>query len=93
MDDDFELVPFYTDDDLPPYAILSYIWSDGQEVTYDELVAGAAKSKAGFAKIRLGGERAAQDSPPVCLGRYLLDIGMLPSMDDVTYKCGGAWLA
>jgi hypothetical protein len=59
-DGDFELVPFSTDD-LPPYAILSHTWTDGEEVTYDELVAGAGKGKAGYAKIRFCGERAAQD--------------------------------
>jgi hypothetical protein len=38
----FELVSFY-DDDPPPYAILSHTWTEGQEVTYDELVSGAGK--------------------------------------------------
>src|SRR2546421_3871235 len=60
LDDDFELVNYNTDD-LPPYAILSHTWTDGEEVTYDELVAGTGKSKAGYAKIRFCGERAAQD--------------------------------
>ena len=60
LDDDFELVTYNTDD-LPPYAILSHTWTDGEEVTYDELVAGTGKSKAGYAKIRFCGERAAQD--------------------------------
>ena len=59
-DDDFELVNYNTDD-LPPYAILSHTWTDGEEVIYDELVAGTGKSKAGYAKIRFCGERAAQD--------------------------------
>ena len=60
LDDDFELVNYNTDD-LPPYAILSHTWTDGEEVTYDELVAGTGKSKAGYAKIRFCRERAAQD--------------------------------
>lgn len=59
-DDDFELVTF-NPDDLPPYAILSNTWTDGEEVTYDELVMGTGKGKAGYAKIHFCGERAAQD--------------------------------
>ncbi|KAF2433517.1 HET-domain-containing protein [Tothia fuscella] len=57
---DFELVTFGTDD-LPPYAILSHTWTEGQEVTYDELRAGVGKGKTGYAKIRFCGERAAHD--------------------------------
>jgi hypothetical protein len=60
QDNEYELLAF-GNDDLPPYAILSHTWTDGEEVTYDELVAGAGKDKAGFAKIRFCGERAAQD--------------------------------
>lgn len=57
---DFHLTNF-KDDDLPPYAILSHTWTEGEEVTYDELVAGTVKAKAGYAKLRFCGERAAQD--------------------------------
>jgi hypothetical protein len=56
----FELISF-DDDNPPPYAILSHTWTDDEEVTYDELVAGTGKDKAGYAKIRFCGERAAQD--------------------------------
>ena len=56
----FELISFNTDD-IPPYAILSHTWSEGEEVTYDELVAGEGKNKAGYAKLRFCGERAAKD--------------------------------
>lgn len=58
--DDIELVSFNTDD-VPPYAILSHTWVEGQEVTYDELVAGADKNKAGYSKIRFCVDRAAED--------------------------------
>jgi len=58
--DGFELVTYNTDD-LPPYAILSHTWTEGEEVTYDELLADTGKGKAGYAKIRFCGERAAQD--------------------------------
>ena len=57
---DYKLIPF-NDDELPPYAILSHTWTEGQEVTYHELVAGTGKDKTGYAKIRFCGERAAAD--------------------------------
>jgi hypothetical protein len=56
----FELRTF-SNDLLPPYAILSHTWSEGQEITYDELVTGKGKNKAGYDKIRFCGERAAKD--------------------------------
>ena len=59
-EDDFELTTF-DDESLPPYAILSHTWADNQEVTYDELVTGIGKEKAGYAKLRFCGERAAKD--------------------------------
>jgi hypothetical protein len=58
--DDFELAAFRTDD-IPPYAILSHTWIDGQEVTYDELIALTKKDKTGYVKIRFCSERAAHD--------------------------------
>jgi hypothetical protein len=57
---DFELVTF-NDDDPPPYAILSHTWTEGQEVTYDELKTGTGKHKTGYDKIRFCGKRAAVD--------------------------------
>lgn len=57
---DFELISF-NDDDPPLYAILSHTWTEGQEVTYNELVAGTGKDKTGYAKIRFCGGRAAAD--------------------------------
>jgi hypothetical protein len=51
----------FNNDDIPPYAILSHTWLEGKEVTYDELVAGQGKNKAGYAKVRFCGERAAKD--------------------------------
>ena len=59
--DDFKLTTF-NDESLPPYAILSHTWADSQEeVTYGELVSGMGKEKAGYAKLRFCGERAAKD--------------------------------
>ena len=57
---DFELISF-NDDDPPPYAILSHTWTEGQEVTYNELVSGTGKDKIGYAKIRFCVDRAAED--------------------------------
>ena len=50
----------FNTDDIPPYAILSHTWSEG-EVTYVELVAGEGKNKAGYAKLRFCEERATKD--------------------------------
>jgi hypothetical protein len=57
----FELITF-DDDTTPPYAILSHTWIGGQEVTYEELLAGTGTNKSGYAKLRFCGERAAADS-------------------------------
>jgi hypothetical protein len=59
-DGDFKLVSF-DDDAPPPYAILSHTWIEGQEVTYNELVAGKGREKTGYAKICFCSERAAAD--------------------------------
>jgi hypothetical protein len=57
---DFELLSF-NDENPPPYAILSHTWTEGQEVTYNELVAGIGKNKIGYDKIRFCSGRAAAD--------------------------------
>ncbi|KAF1935704.1 HET-domain-containing protein [Clathrospora elynae] len=59
-DSGFELTSF-KDDPAPPYAILSHTWTDGQEVTYKDLVEGTGTDKDGYTKIRFCGERAAAD--------------------------------
>jgi hypothetical protein len=58
---DFELTSF-DDDHPPPYAILSHTWTEGQEVTYNELIAGSGRDKTGYKKIVFCGERAAADN-------------------------------
>lgn len=41
------------DAEIPPYAILSHTWQDGQEVTFDELQDGtSARPKSGYDKIQ-----------------------------------------
>lgn len=57
----FELTAF-NNDDPPPYAILSHTWTKGKEISYNELVAGIGKGKAGYDKIRFCVEKAAEDS-------------------------------
>ena len=59
--DGFELLSYSNDADLPPYAILSHTWTEGQEVTYNELVAGTGKDKTGYDKIKFCGNQAAAD--------------------------------
>jgi hypothetical protein len=59
-DGGFKLTSF-SEDLAPPYAILSHTWTDGQELTYNELLAGTGTDKGGYAKIRFCGERAAAD--------------------------------
>jgi Tol biopolymer transport system component len=59
--DEFKLTTFTDDENIPPYAILSHTWIEGQEVIYDEMVTGSGKEKAGYDKLRFCGERAAQD--------------------------------
>jgi hypothetical protein len=53
----------YVGDNIPLYAILSHTWgADSEEVDSKDLVEGAGKSKAGYAKIRFCGEQAASNS-------------------------------
>lgn len=63
LEDSGKLNLTYRDPDkLPPYAILSHTWgSDGDEVTYDDVMHGTGKSKEGYAKIMFCGERASKD--------------------------------
>lgn len=55
-----ELISF-DDGHSPPYAILSHTWTEGQEVTYDELLAGSGMNKNGYNKIRFCSEQAIAD--------------------------------
>jgi hypothetical protein len=73
----FELSTF--NDDIPPYAILSHTWSEGEEVTYDELATGIGKDKAGYAKLRFCGERAAKEG----LNYFWVDTCCIDKRDNV----------
>lgn len=47
---------------VPPYAILSHTWGlDDEEVTYQDIIAGVGRSKAGYRKLDFCGRRAAKD--------------------------------
>jgi hypothetical protein len=56
---EFSLIQVATHNTLP-YAILSHTWT-GQEVTYQDLISGAGKSKSGYEKIKFCGEQATRD--------------------------------
>ncbi|PSN59011.1 HET-domain-containing protein, partial [Corynespora cassiicola Philippines] len=60
-EDEFVLTKFLVGDKIPPYAILSHTWEDGEEVTYNELTDGTGKSKNGYKKIQLCGQKAKRD--------------------------------
>ena len=51
----------FQDDNIPPYAILSHTWVEGQEVTFEDLMAGTGKEKHGNKKIRFYREQARRD--------------------------------
>jgi hypothetical protein len=60
-DGEFSLREFISDG-IPPYAILSHIWgSDGEEITFSDMMEGRGKNKSGYLKLRFCGEQAARD--------------------------------
>jgi hypothetical protein len=63
LEDDGELSLIeFVGDDFPSYAVLSHTWgSDDEEVTFNDLVNGAGKSKPGYHKVRFCGKQAAND--------------------------------
>jgi Heterokaryon incompatibility protein (HET) len=57
---EFSLTEDIVDDNkIPPYAILSHTWKEGEEVAFQEL--GTGKGKPGYEKIRFCGEQAKRD--------------------------------
>jgi len=59
---EFSLTKDIVDDSkVPPYAILSHTWKEGEEVTFQELIDGTGKGKPGYEKIRFYGEQAKRD--------------------------------
>jgi hypothetical protein len=58
----FSLTEDIVDDDkIPPYAILSHTWKEGEEVTFQELIEGTGMDKPGYEKIRFCGEQGKRD--------------------------------
>lgn len=49
------------DDTIPPYAILSHTWVDGQEVTFNDMLERKGKSKTGYRKIQFCAQQAKRD--------------------------------
>jgi hypothetical protein len=49
------------DDSIPPYAILSHTWVDGQEVTFQDLVERTGGGKSGYDKLSFCAEQAKRD--------------------------------
>lgn len=59
---DYHLTGNLLDNQIPPYAILSHTWgNDTEEVTFEDVVEGSGRDKAGFKKIIFCGEQAAAD--------------------------------
>ncbi|KAF2647145.1 HET-domain-containing protein, partial [Lophiostoma macrostomum CBS 122681] len=52
---------FVGDDIIPPYAILSHTWKEGEEVTFKDLTDGTGQKRAGYEKIRFCGQQAERD--------------------------------
>lgn len=47
---------------IPPYAILSHTWgSDGEEVTFNDILQGTGQTKSGYRKLLFCGKQAAKD--------------------------------
>ncbi|KAK4168585.1 beta transducin-like protein HET-D2Y [Cladorrhinum sp. PSN259] len=57
---DFRLTQDLPTDKIPPYAILSHTWGNG-EVLFRDITDGTCKSKAGYAKILFCGDQARRD--------------------------------
>jgi hypothetical protein len=57
---------FASDKTIPPYAILSHTWEDGQEVTFQDLMDSTGKDEAGYHKIQLCAQQAKRDGLQYC---------------------------
>jgi hypothetical protein len=59
---ELSLTKDFVGDNMPKYAILSHTWgADTEEVTFQDLMDGTGKSKAGYSKISFCGEQARRD--------------------------------
>jgi hypothetical protein len=48
-------------DTIPPYAILSHTWVDGQEISFQDLSGGTGHGKSGYNKLCFCAEQADRD--------------------------------
>ena len=54
-------------DKIHPYMILSHTWAvDEDEVTFDDLITGRGKTKAGYLKVRFSGRQAENEGVEYC---------------------------
>jgi hypothetical protein len=53
-------------ENVPPYAILSHRWIDGEEVTFEEIRHGSATHKAGYLKVVAFAQKAISDGFEYC---------------------------
>ncbi|KAF2785655.1 beta transducin-like protein HET-D2Y, partial [Melanomma pulvis-pyrius CBS 109.77] len=58
---EFSLTKDLRGNTIPPYAILSHTWEEGQEVTFQDILDGTGQSKTGYDKIRFCGQQAEHD--------------------------------
>jgi Heterokaryon incompatibility protein (HET) len=62
----FSLAEF-AEDQIPRYAILSHTWgSDGDEVTYKDIIDGTGSGKAGYDKLHFCADQAKNDGLSYC---------------------------
>jgi ankyrin repeat domain-containing protein 50 len=57
---------FISDESVPPYAILSHTWQEGQEVTYDNWMTGNGTDKTGYNKILFCARQAQREGLDYC---------------------------
>ena len=52
----------HDDDKIPRYAILSHTWgAESEEVTFEDLIEGTGKNKAGYSKMEFCAKQATSD--------------------------------
>jgi hypothetical protein len=70
-------------DEVPPYAILSHTWHDGQEVTFDDMKRNIGKNKTGYDKILFCAQQAKLDN----LDYFWVDTCCIRNVDPVLLPC------